>query len=161
MKPLLEKHIQKTCTEFLALDGWRPLRTDPVSDRSRGKGFGELGMADHLYIRYGYFQSAAGSRNIKRCVAEVMWCEWKRERGGTGKKALFTRAEKAKIHQRGWIAAERARGALVLLAGEDFPATIEGFCEFYAQSGLQRRKVSIPNASFYQRNDRRVPAALG
>lgn len=161
MKPLLEKHIQQTCTAFLALDGWRPLRTDPVSDRSRGKGFGELGMADHLYIRYLHRESAFPHvQFLGRAHAELMWVEWKRERGGTGKKALFTRAEKAKIHQRGWIAAERARGALVLLAGEDFPATIEGFCEFYAQSGLQRRKVSIPNAGLYQRNDRRVPAAL-
>ena len=38
--------------EYLQLDGWRPIRTDPVSDRARGKGFGELGMPDYLFLRY-------------------------------------------------------------------------------------------------------------
>jgi len=77
-----EADIQRTCSELLEWDGWRALRTDPVSDRAtvdairraimgvpelnhvrelilkvikrcvRGKGFGELGMPDHLYIRY-------------------------------------------------------------------------------------------------------------
>ncbi len=49
---LRERDIAKTCSDVLIWDGWRMLVTDPVSDRARGKGFGELGMADRLYIRY-------------------------------------------------------------------------------------------------------------
>lgn len=143
--PLLtEKHIQETCSQFLELDGWRRLRTDPVSDRSRGKGFGEPGMADDLYIRYQTPLTrslALRLGNGNQAFAEVLWCEFKRERGGQGKRALFTKAEKAKIHQSAWHAAERARGALTVILGEDCPATIEGFQEWYRSSGLMRRKL--------------------
>lgn len=136
-----EASIQETCTAWLELDGWRALRTDPVSDRSRGKGFGELGMADMLYIRYGCASHFHGEHIPGRCAdAETFWIEYKRERGGNGKKALYTRAEKAKIHQRAWIEAERARGALVLLVGEDCRATIEGVMCWYIGSGLLRNR---------------------
>lgn len=47
----LESEIQQQCADLLALDGWRALRTDPCSDRGRAKGFGEKGMADHLFLR--------------------------------------------------------------------------------------------------------------
>lgn len=162
-----ERDIQIACTGYLELDGWRALRTDPVSDRAtveqirrairshpdylkldpligkkvRGKGFGELGMADHLYVRYqpihsqihrdgphpdrahafGWWQSVAP------CQAEVLWIEWKSAKG------------KPKPHQLAWHTAERARGALTLVAGVDFPASIEGFILWYEQSGLNRR----------------------
>lgn len=134
---LLERDIERTCTEFLSLDGWRCLKTDPVSDRSRGKGFGEKGMADCLYIRYLSACEGKGCSDGAECPvrSEVMWCEWKRERGGK----ITSRAEKAKIHQKAWHAAERARGALTLIAGEDFPATIEGFQQWYMKSGLARK----------------------
>lgn len=137
-----ERHIQETCSAFLGLDGWRRLRTDPVSDQSRGKGFGELGMADDLFIRYLHACDGSKCSCDKHGAtgrAEVLWVEWKRERGGDGKRALFTKAEKAKIHQRAWHAAERARGALTIILGEDCPASIEGFQEWYMQSGLSRR----------------------
>jgi len=42
---LSEAHFQRTCTELLERDGWRSLRTDPVSNRAHGKGFGEKGMS--------------------------------------------------------------------------------------------------------------------
>jgi hypothetical protein len=61
----------------------------------------------------------------------VLWIEWKRVFSG--------RATKATAHQRAWHEAERALGALTLIAGEHFPATIEGFREWYSRSGLQRR----------------------
>ncbi len=100
-------------------------------------------MADDLFIRYNPKPYAVRQnqewKQVTPCQAEVLWVEWKRERGGNGKRALFTKAEKAKIHQVAWIEQERARGALVLLAGVDFPATIDGFQEFYRQSGLRRR----------------------
>jgi hypothetical protein len=133
-----EAQIEADCTKLLEEDGWRALRTDPVSDRGRGKGFGEIGMADHLYIRYGPrpYQIWKGQQKVNddpwmdvtRCQAEIMWIEFKRP------------GEKAQKHQRAWHTAERARGALTLIAGEDFPATVEGFREFYAKSGLMRRK---------------------
>ena len=125
-----EADIQKTCTMLLELDGWRALRTDPVSRREWGKGFGELGMADHLYIRYGKSHEHPRPGSQFR-LDEVMWIEFKR-RGG-----------KAKQHQKDWHASERARGALTLIAGEDFPASIEGFLGWYNQSGLARHKLSI------------------
>ena len=103
----------------------------------------EKGIPDRLYIRY--LPPAKISRcprpdDVKAC-AEVLWIEWKRAPGGSGKRALFTAAEKKKIRQQAWIAAERARGALVLLAGVDFEASIEGFQKFYRASGLCRRKI--------------------
>ena len=127
---LLEKHIEAACTQLLAHDGWRSLKTDPVSDRKRGKGFGELGMADRLYIRYG-----PSPRDIQRgfTVAnwlpedvELMWIEWKRPGGIVAD------------HQLEWHRLERKRGAMTLIAGEDFPATIEGFWDWYRHSGFSR-----------------------
>jgi len=136
-----ERQIQETCSQFLELDGWRRLRTDPVSDRSRGKGFGERGMADDLYIRYQPDHFVQFHGPTWRAQTQSIWIEWKRERGGQGKRALFTKAEKARIHQKAWHAAERARGALTLIAGEDFPASIDGFMNWYRNSGLMRRKL--------------------
>jgi hypothetical protein len=103
-----EADIEKACTQILELDGWRPLKTNPCSDRSRGKGFGEVGMADYLYMR---------------CVvpgyAEVMWIEWKRPGG------------RLAPAQRAWIEKERGKGGQVYVAGEAFPASIEGFSGWY------------------------------
>ena len=143
---LSEADIQRTCTEYLEMDGWRALRTDPVSRREWGKGFGELGMADCLYIRYdperhispahrkpagatgGFQQPSWMSRVSDDVYAEVMWIEWKK-----------ARAKKAMRHQTDWHAREAARGAITLIARRDFPASIEGFRTWYAQSGLRRQ----------------------
>jgi len=124
---MIEAQLEKTCTEMLELDDWRSLKTDPVRNREWGKGFGELGMADRLYIRYGWPSERFWG------TALVMWIEWKCMRPGR------KTATKAQQHQLDWIAAERARGALVLLAGVDFPATFEGFKAWYLNSGLNRR----------------------
>jgi hypothetical protein len=140
-----EAEIQQTCTELLQLDGWRALRTDPTSDAglidqirarvlahpqlaqlrhlilpvlqssNRGKGFGEPGMPDYLYIRYDSLFHYAGS---------ILWIEWKRLKG------------KAEPHQKIWHAAERKRGATVVVAGEDFHASIEGFWNWYVTADL-------------------------
>lgn len=115
--------IEAECTKLLEEDGWRALRTDPVSDRSKGKGFGEPGMADHLYIRYSF---PSHPEPIWRAVAEVLWIEFKSAKG------------KPKRHQLDWHQKERARGALTLIAGVDFPASVAGFTDWYAKSGLQR-----------------------
>lgn len=122
-----EAQLERACTELLALDSWRALRTDPVSRKEWGKGFGERGMPDHLYIRYLFPPPAA---NAHEC-AQVLWCEYK------------SRTGKLRPHQIRWIEAERARGALVWVAGEGFPASIEGFAQAYAKSGLMRRKLAV------------------
>ena len=118
-----EADIEETCSQWLELDGWRRLKTNPCSDRSRGKGFGELGMADDLYIRY----KDGSQRRV--FWADVMWIEWKSARGQLSQ------------HQRAWTRVERLRGALVLVAGLDFPASIEGFQDWYRVSGLMRLKI--------------------
>lgn len=126
MPRLLEVDLARACTDLLTLDGWRALKTDPVSDKKRGKGFGEKGMADYLYIRY-------ADPGHPGCIllADVLWIEWKSLQGTV------------KQHQREWRERERARGARALIAGVDFHASIEGFARWYAQSGLQMRKLRI------------------
>lgn len=124
--------FEAEATRLLEEDGWRALRTDPVSDRGRGKGFGELGMADHWYCRYDCpapFDPAT-DRPLWNAHAQIMWIEFKSTKG------------KPKSHQLDWHTKERARGALTLIAGQDFPASIEGFKQWYASSGLQRNGSS-------------------
>lgn len=119
-----EADIQAECVKLMQEDGWRALRTDPVSDKSRGKGFGELGMADYLFIRY---RPPTDWQAGKPGLAEMVWCEFK------------ARAGKVASHQTEWHRNERARGALTWIASVDFPASVEGFREHYAASGLMRR----------------------
>jgi hypothetical protein len=57
-----------------------------------------------------------------------MWVEHKRA-GGV-----------VRPHQLAWHEAERARGALVVVATEDFEPSLDGFIEWYRVSGLLRRK---------------------
>ena len=129
---LLEIDLAKACTDLLALDGWRALKTDPVSRRAWGKGFGELGMADYLYIRYASRHRWLGKeRQDHLAYSETMWIEWKTPKG------------RAAPHQHAWREAERARGALALIAGIDFDASLEGFVCWYQKSGLQRRELRI------------------
>lgn len=129
-----EAQIEAECTRLLQEDGWRALRTDPVSDRGRGKGFGEIGIADHLYIRYRDGIACAMTLSGREMtptesdsLAQVLWIEFKRPKA------------KAAKHQTAWHQRERARGALTLIAGEDFPASVDGFKAWYEASGLMRR----------------------
>ena len=125
MVELREADVQRTCTEFLELDGWRAIRTDPVSDHKLAKGFGELGMADHLYLRYGLpitGRNFCGHPPEIQSAAQVLWIEFK----APGKSA--------EPHQLDWHEAERARGALVLVIDD-----INFFIAWYKRSGLARR----------------------
>ncbi len=129
---ITEAQIAAACNELLLADGWRGVVTDPP--QLRGLGVSEKGIPDGLYIRYddprvdAVIKRGKGEGTFwQRIQAQVLWIEWKRKGG------------KAAQHQRDWHAAERARGALVLLAGEDFPATIDGFTDFYFNSGLNRK----------------------
>ena len=110
-----EKHVQQAVTQFLELDGWRALRTDPVSDRGRGKGFGEEGMPDYLYVRYPMGRMAT-------CWAHVLWIEFK----APGKQAA--------PHQVRWHARERILGANVQVVDN-----FDGFRRWYMTSGLNRK----------------------
>jgi hypothetical protein len=116
-----EALIQEECCKFLEEDSWRILRTDPVSDRSKGRGFGEIGMGDTLAMR-------PLGHDLYKTACEVLWIEWK-----TGKR-------KAGSHQLAWHAKERARGFTTWIANTDFPATIEGFRQHYVDANLMRRK---------------------
>lgn len=127
-----EADLERAGTDLLIYDGWRHLKTDPVSRREWGKGFGEPGMADDLYLRYlpRYLNPYGLSKApCDRAFCQCMWIEWKRPKA------------KPKPHQRIWIEQERARGALVLLADEDFPADYDGFPTWYRKSGLMRRSI--------------------
>ena len=123
-KPLRtsEKDVQIGCTAFLELDGWRAIRTDPVSDRKRGKGFGELGMPDYLYVRYLPPLSGYKDPPDVATLHQLLWIEFK----APGKKPLK--------HQLEWHARESNRGALVLVVDG-----FEGFRAWYVnESGLNR-----------------------
>lgn len=126
MLKLRERDIARQIGDLLELDGWRLLWCEPMSRRDLGKGFGERGMADLLAIRYigGSCKTIPG-----KATAEILWCEFK----APGKKAA--------PHQRTWHEAERARGALTLIAGEDFACSTEGFMAWYRASGLNRGRV--------------------
>ncbi len=137
--------IEAECTRLLEMDGWRALRTDPVSDRGRGKGFGELGMADHLYFRYetvvGCPQCGLNCHDrplCPQCGVATIRSPWKSD-------VLWIEFKSAKVkpakHQIEWHTKERARGALTLIAGEDFPASVAGFVEWYRKSGLNRGRI--------------------
>ncbi len=160
-----EREIEGKCTQLLGYDGWRHIVTDPP--HLRGLGVSEKGIPDRLYIRYGgpkvppapwrvgskvrlnvydgggvavcqchdevtaqYIVDAVNeSKRGGRERAEVLWIEWKKLGG------------KASQHQQDWHTLERKRGALVWLAGVDFPASVEGFLDHYRASGLNRRPI--------------------
>jgi hypothetical protein len=110
-----ERLIALECSKVLSEDGWRLIPCEPISARSRGRGFGEVGMPDLLCLRYG-----------RQGTAECLWIEWKGPSGRLQK------------HQQEWHTKERARGALTAIAGVDFKASVTGFRSWYATSGLQR-----------------------
>jgi hypothetical protein len=127
-----EADVQQAVVLMLELDGWRAIRTDPVSDRSRGKGFGEVGMPDYLFIRYGNYQNTATWKSMEEqrserfpCAdAEVLWIEFK----APGKKP--------KPHQCNWMVKENARGALIMVCD-----SVDDFREWYKISGLMRHQI--------------------
>lgn len=133
-KPLSEAHIQATCTAWLELDGWYGLRTDPVSRKEWGKGFGESGMADYQYARPQPRKRLSlheGAGFWYGALVEQFWVEWKKKNG------------KAKEHQVEWKRKMQALGFLVVTAGEEFDASIEGFAAWYRKSGLQRKDFKL------------------
>jgi hypothetical protein len=130
---LLEKHIEQTIREFLEWDDWRVFHFEQNFSERKRKTVGEGGMPDLLCIRYGRGTLGVptdGSSDVVMWLGDVvMWLELKAPKG------------RVAARQKLWHEAERKRGALTLIAGEDFPATIEGFEQWYRLSGLMRRKM--------------------
>jgi hypothetical protein len=128
-----EAQIQEACCRILELDGWRRVRTD--LKQLRGLGVQEKGMADDLFIRYIALPDWVHEPSLDFvALGQIMWIEWKKltSRG---------RSTKAAQHQQDWHTLERKRGALTLIAGENFPASIEGFRDFYKKSGLMGNRI--------------------
>jgi hypothetical protein len=121
-----EVDVQQAVVLMLELDGWRAIRTDPVSDKSRGKGFGEVGMPDYLFIRY--HGAALNCPDLAHAnpsvLAQVLWIEFK----APGK--FITE------HQGAWHLAERLRGSLVMVFD-----SVDGAREWYKTSGLMRHQI--------------------
>lgn len=124
-----EKNINAGIKTILELDDWHVFLMEPLWRDDWKKGTGELGQPDCLAIRYGYHPERTWTVDEFRTVAQVLWCEGKRK------------GNKPAVHQKIWHAAERARGALVWCAGEDFAPSVEGFRQKYEASGLCRRKL--------------------
>lgn len=118
-----EADIQTAVVQMLELDGWRAIRTDPVSNKARGTGFGEIGMPDYLFIRYRPEMEEPGMLG-QPAFAQVLWCEFK----APGKHAS--------PHQLEWHNTERLRGAMVLTVND-----VDRFRKFYKTSGLMRHPI--------------------
>ena len=137
---ILEKHIEEACVQIMEFDGWIVRKMEQNYSERKRKVIGEPGMADRLAIRY-IERNQGHPRSITPSgVAEVLWIEFKRPRPSkTGK--TWRAPTRAAIHQQAWHLLERKRGALTLIAGCDFPASIEGFTNWYRNSGLMRRTI--------------------
>lgn len=131
-KPLRvpEANIEQTCTQLLEWDSWRSMKMEENFSERKKKRTGEPGMCDRFYIRYGLHpRGVVNPGGAYHSWAEHIWIEWKALDG------------KPSATQAWWQEREKERGALVLCAGIDFPASIEGFREWYRKSGLMRRSI--------------------
>ena len=127
-----EKAINGAIKTFLELDGWHVFLLETVSRREWAKFTGEKGMPDMLCLRYAAPVFLPPSfRSIFRHVAdaEVLWIEGKSKNGRVAQ------------HQADWHRLERKRGALVIVAGQDFIPEPEAFIGWYKHSGLQRKPL--------------------
>ena len=123
-----EADVQQAVVLMLELDGWRSLRTDPVSNRARATGFGEVGMPDYLFIRYlppeNPRPGAPAVLVSRPALAEVLWIEFKAP------------SKIPKPHQLAWHDLERKRGASTL-----FIDGADTFRAWYKTSGLMRHQI--------------------
>lgn len=139
---LKEADIERTITDFLIAEGWRVFHMEQQWSEKKRKTVGERNMPDVLAIRYwagkvGRIPQLHDQRVNALLLAsgnEVLWLELKRL---IGKKVT-----KPAQGQLDWHREERFRGALTLIAGVDFRASIEGFMDWYKNSGLARRRAA-------------------
>lgn len=122
-----EKDIENTCADFLRLDGWQYEHQEAIYDNRKGKGVGKIGMADGLAIRPFKFEDRFSIVHLS--LAHVLKIEWKAKGG-----VLST--EQCKWHME-----HRALGFVTVVAGADFPKSIEGFQYWYRKSGLMVTKI--------------------
>lgn len=123
-------HIMPAVADFLRLDNWEVRHLEYGFDKRSNQKHGEPGMADLQCIRYHYDVDESRLQLLAkyRAHASVLWIE------------LKSLTAPLRPEQRGWIMARRLAGALVWVAKEDFPPTIEGFMEHYRASGLLCRE---------------------
>ena len=110
---MLELDLERAIRTLLEWHGWIVRKMERNYSERKRKSVGELGMPDLLAIRY--------VRNSG--AAEVLWIEVKRTFG--------QKATKAFVRQHEWHARERRRGAVTVIAGEDFEASVDGFVLWY------------------------------
>lgn len=139
--PIKESDIETTIVRAMELDGWRPFKMEQNFSERKKKRTGEPGMPDHLFIRYWNTGDPRGPvpYTKTRCynpTAEVLWWEFKRIIVREGRKDKASELDPDQVK---WITAERARGALVWVAGVDHNADIAGAALHYVKSGLCRR----------------------
>ena len=118
---LSERTIQNTCLDYLKVDGWYHVSLDPP--HMRGLAVHKKGAPDDLLMR------PITELHLKAafpgcCCA--LFIEWKKEGGKAGEHQIERHREL------------RALGFVVLVAGEQFPKSIEGFLNWYRGSGLLR-----------------------
>jgi hypothetical protein len=116
-----EIDVQCAVVDMLSADGWRAIRTDPVSNKARGTGFGEISMPDFLFLRYWRMDNL---HNDTRPIGEMFWIEFK----APGKVPNLAQLK--------WHGNERNLGALVLVVDN-----VDDFREFYKTSGLMRHPI--------------------
>lgn len=101
---LSEADVTEQVCQFLGAEGWRGYRMN-VGGMENTPGnyvrFGETGVPDWLFIRYGAAPTAMDNAAQYRVRADVLWIEMKAPN------------KKPEPHQLAWHEAERARGALV------------------------------------------------
>jgi hypothetical protein len=136
-RSLYESQIETTIVDAMERDGWRAFKMEYNFDTVKKITLGEPGMCDHLFIRYASRDAgvlAAMLTSTQFAKAEVLWWEFK----ASAKRRK--RREYLSVDQTFWIQAEKAKGALVWIAGIDHEATIDGAAQHYLDSGLARRR---------------------
>lgn len=126
MRQQPERELLASIDNIMGWEGWRIWKLETVRDKERGRGFGEPGMADRLYLR------PTGKRGAS-FACEALYVEGKRVRSDRPS------ATKAQAHQQLWHAAERASGFRTVILGQDCEATFDGFFRWYGEAGLFRR----------------------
>ncbi len=109
---LSEGQIQRTCEDFLKINGWRIFRLEMNYSERKRKVIGEAGAPDCMAVRY------------LPTDREILFIEWKSAKG------------KPSLKQLDWHRNERSRGAMTVIAGVDFKPTPEDFIQWYKDSGL-------------------------
>lgn len=141
-----EDSIEKAIVQAMVLDGWRPFKMEENFSERKKKKTGEPGMCDHLFIRY-IPRDGPCNLNCPACDApfvfrphdfgktEVLWWEFKASKKVRKRKEFLSKDQVA------WVAAERARGALIWVAGLDHEADTPGAAQHYLNSGLARNRA--------------------